>query len=495
MSTTKFWNCFYNPWRAGTGAAAMLLMPALSTFAWAQPPGSTPGVALRAEAVQRAIPAGLETMLEIQTKPNAVCTLRSEDGGDQQQWLRLEADDDGIVRVHAKPKSVSKMPVSVLLECTAENGQKTIYPVELRAQQRQPGLRTPSSRLAAKGVEHPAIEGDVSALTNQELVARGYPPRPDAATAPRAYAKWLSIVSRPFTSVSPRRVARPDVRFSPTIPLPPPSAPHGLTKDSPTLPLPPPLKFLNNLSFSNWSGGYMTNPDVKYWDVQADWVIPTAQDVPLNLGYAAAAEWVGLDSAGNDLVQSGSDSEAYHYSFFGEDWTFTNYSVWIESLPNAPYFLPNFPAAPGDQVSISIFLADQNGNTTFSDGDLTPSDDTVWFMIYNLTTGNSYWGTLPKPAAFSGSTVDFIIEAPNVNGSTTNLADFGLAGMHDCFFADSWFGFSSLDYNGSDPLVGTLNDISMFNGATGDTLASAYIYANFGTPGGGNIFWVWQNYN
>jgi hypothetical protein len=239
----------------------------------------------------------------------------------------------------------------------------------------------------------------------------------------------------------------------------------------------------------------MTNPDVKYWDVQADWLVPTVQDVPAYLGYAAAAEWVGLDNAGNDLVQSGTDSEAFHFSFFGQDWTFTNYSVWIESLPDAPYYLPNFPTSPQDDISVSIFLADQYGNTTFSYGDLTPSDDTVWFMIYNLTTSNSYWGTLPKPAAFSGSTVDFIVEAPNVNGSTTSLADFGVAGMHDCWFADSWFGFSSLDYNGSDPNVGTLNDITMFNNATGDTLASAYIYANFDTPGGGNVFWVWQNYN
>jgi hypothetical protein len=256
------------------------------------------------------------------------------------------------------------------------------------------------------------------------------------------------------------------------------------------------VKYANNISFSNWSGGYMTNPDVRYWDVQADWLIPTIQqDVPVNLGYAAAAEWIGLDNAGNDLVQSGSDSESYNIQFFGEDWTFTNYSVWIESLPDAPYYLPNFPASPQDELSIAIFLADANGNTTFSNGDLTPSDDTVWFMIYNLTTNNSYWGTLPKPAAFSGSTVDFIIEAPNVNGSTTNLADFGLAGMHNCWFADSWFGFSSLDYDGTDPSVGTLNDITMYNNGTGDTLASAYIYANFDTPGGGNILWVWQNYN
>jgi hypothetical protein len=43
--------------------------------------------------------------------------------------------------------------------------------------------------------------------------------------------------------------------------------------------------------------------------------------------------------------------------------------------------------------------------------------------------------------------------------------------------------------------IGTLNDITMVNFGNGDTLASSYIYANFDVPGGGNILWVWQNYN
>lgn len=471
----------FSRWRSASlhrGSRFILLVPALSALAWAQAPAGTRSVPLKTEMVARTVPAGHETMLEIQTKPNAVCTLHPEDADDPQHRLRLDADDEGVVRVHAKAKTVSQIDLSMLFECTVD-GQKTIYPVALRARQAEMKLQLHASRLPAKGVLRPAIEGDATMLTNHELVTRGYPPRPDALLEPGAYANWLRLVSRPFTQVSSRRLAHPEVRHSPTLPLPPPR-----------------VKYANNISFGNWSGGYMTNPDVKYWDVQADWVIPPVQDVPTYLGYAAAAEWIGLDNAGNDLVQSGSDSESFNFlTVFGEDWTFTNYSVWIESLPDAPYYLPNFPASPEDELSISIFLADQNGNPTFSYGDLTPSDNTVWFMIYNLTTNNSYWGTLPRPAAFSGSTVDFIVEAPQVNGSTTNLANFGVAGMHDCWFADSWFGFSSLDYNGADPAVGTLNDITMFNNATGDTLASAFIYANFDTPGGGNLLWVWQNYN
>jgi hypothetical protein len=84
------------------------------------------------------------------------------------------------------------------------------------------------------------------------------------------------------------------------------------------------------------------------------------------------------------------------------------------------------------------------------------------------------------------------MERPSVNNSTVPLADYGIAGMHNCWFADSWFGFSSLDYNGSAPGVGTLNRVTMVNGA--DTLSSAFVYANFDSPGGGNILFVWQNF-
>ena len=37
-------------------------------------------------------------------------------------------------------------------------------------------------------------------------------------------------------------------------------------------------------------------------------------------------------------------------------------------------------------MSVDIFLADENGQTWFKDGDwggLTPADNSVWFMLYN----------------------------------------------------------------------------------------------------------------
>jgi len=73
------------------------------------------------------------------------------------------------------------------------------------------------------------------------------------------------------------------------------------------------------------------------------------------------------------------------------------------------------------------------------------------------------------------------------------LADFGIVGAHDSYFADTWFGYSSLDYNGTPPYPFSLDNLTMFNGSS--TLASSFTYANLsGAPGGGNELWVWQNY-
>jgi hypothetical protein len=58
--------------------------------------------------------------------------------------------------------------------------------------------------------------------------------------------------------------------------------------------------------------------------------------------------------------------------------------MWIESLPFAPWGVPNFPISPGDAISLDIFVADQNGTTWFQNGSwggLTPADDSVWFML------------------------------------------------------------------------------------------------------------------
>jgi hypothetical protein len=168
----------------------------------------------------------------------------------------------------------------------------------------------------------PALQGDQLKLSNADLLARGYPPRPDPTVSPARHARWLRQVSQPFAAVNPTRVPHPGVSFAkshpalkleaPTLPLPPPHP--ALKLKSPTLPLPPPLvRSIFNSNSGTWSGAYLSNPNGQFYSIQADWNAPGVFGLPYGPGYSAVAEWIGLDNSGTDLYQAGTDSECFNF--------------------------------------------------------------------------------------------------------------------------------------------------------------------------------------
>ena len=456
-------------------------------------------VAEPATVVERSVRPGIETPLVIQTFPKAICSLYGNEADKGQKPLRLDADDAGMIRVHARPGNHSG-PAEVHLECRAEDGSLKKYLVHVTTSETSSNsLDASQPEMRVQGDLRPAFANEALSLSNEELQRRGYPPRPDREKTPALYAYWLKIVSHSFTAVNPRLVARPD--RSPTLPRPEAS---GTRQDlSPTLPLSPRSSNAGNNKivtdnqiaghYNNWSGAELLNPPTRYWQIQGEWLLPEVGTNPAYIEYSAAAAWVGLDNGSNDLVQSGSDSESYYISsVFGDPWIFTNYYLWIESLPDAPYDLPNFPVSPLDEIEVAIFLADEYGTTTFSDtGDLTPADNNVWFMIYDLTTEQSYWGTLPRRDSFTGSTAEFVVERPNT--PSVPLANYDIAQMENCWFSDTWADQSTLDYNGDGPRFGTLETITMVNPDDGLTLSDAHV-STYGSDGGGTIWFVWRNY-
>lgn len=456
--------------------------------------------------VERALLPEVETLVTVQAAPNAVCFLGHEQAAGQR--LQLDADEQGLVRFHARPPK-NGQAIELELECAAEDGATTHHKIALRADVR--GASAPAPAPSAHGTLRPALAGDPMALSNRELLAHGYPPRPDPASSPARYARWHRRVSRPFTQVSPTKIVHPGVTFSRPQPRlhtqaqMRPALPPQLF--SPTLPLPPPFaRPMFNANWNTWSGAYLTRPASQFFWIEADWSVPGVFNLPDAPPYSAAAEWIGLDNSGTDLYQSGTNSECWF--FFG--WTFTNYWMWIETLPFAPWGLPNFPLSPGNSVSVDIFAADQYGMTWFKDGangGLTPADNSVWFMIYNNTKGLSYWGTLPtapssagglRSSGFTGSTAEFIIERPTDlgSGSPYPLASFGIAGMHNCWYADALYGDTPwrLGADGSTPFDGTLTYINMQNQSNKDLLALPISLPDGSSPGGYEILWFWVNY-
>jgi hypothetical protein len=453
-----------------------------------------------------------ETLLSIRTQPNAVCHLFHDES--KSQRLQLDADDNGIVRFHARALKDWK-PIEVHIEHTREDGSQTRHTLVLRADGEHGVPVTPNEVSAPPaGSLRPPLEGDPLLLSKQELVARGYPPRPDPKRSPAHYARWHRNASQPYTMVSPRRAAHPGVSFAqstpkleesfPTLPLPPPHS--GLTLSAPTLPLPPPLaRPMFNANSNTWSGAYLTRPVKQFYSIYADWHVPGVIALPNAPPYSAAAEWIGLDNSGTDLYQSGTDSECSYVAGWG--WTFTNYWMWIETLPFAPWAVPNFTVAPGDSVSVDIFVADEYGTTWFKDGTwggLTARDNSVWFMLYNNTRSLSFWGTLPTAAEsinglsstpFTGSTAEFIVERPAYNGSTAPLANFLFAAMQYCGYGDSQYGDQTfpLGADGSQPFDGNLAYLNMQNSTSKDLL-DITISLPDPTSTGSEILWVWTNY-
>ncbi|HEY6971983.1 MAG TPA: G1 family glutamic endopeptidase [Candidatus Angelobacter sp.] len=448
--------------------------------------------AVHPRRLEHVIVPEVETLITLQTAPKAVCKLRHDTVKDKH--LQLDADDGGIVRLHARASRDSK-PIELRLEATDEDGKTTEYTIALRADARE-GARLKKGgedKAVPKihGTLRPALEGDPLKPSNKELLEAGYPPRPDPGKSPVRYARWLKRVSRPFTSVTPRRVPHPDVSFT-RRQLPP-------VLRSPTLPLPPPAaRSMFNTNLSTWSGAYLTNPAAQFFLIEADWNVPGVAALLDSPPYSAAAEWVGLDNSGTDLFQSGTDSECWIIPFFG--WTFTNYWMWIQSLPAVPYAVPNFHVSPGDEVSVDIFLADQFGTTWFkngSNGGLTPADNNVWFMLYNYSNGSSFWGTLSTSTGFSGATAEFIIERPSdSNGNPYPLAAFGFATMWSNFYGDSEYGdrLWALGANGSSPFDGTLTYINMVDPSNNNLLALSLSMPDPINPSGYEILWLWVNY-
>lgn len=457
----------------------------------------------------------VETLLSIQTQPKAVCFLYHDEFKDQR--MQLDADDNGVVRFHAKAHKDWK-PVEVHVEYTGEDGTTARHTLALRGDTEH-GAPISANEVDAQpvGSLRAALEGDPLALSDQDLVARGYPPRPDPKLSPARYVRWNRIVSRPYTAVNPRLVPHPEVSFahahpviqqrSPTLPLPPPQAHPALALNAPTLPLPPPLvRPMFNANSNSWSGAYLNRPILQFSAIQGDWKVPGVIALPNAPPYSAAAEWIGLDNSGTDLYQSGTDSECNYFAPFG--WVFTNYWMWIESLPFAPWAVPNFTVTPGDSVSVDIFVADQNGMTWFKDGTwggLTSRDNSVWFMLYNNSRGLSYWGTLPtaretldglSSTGFTGTTAEFIIERPLYNGSQAALASFILAAMEGCWYGDAQYGNQrfALGADGSQPFDGSLAYWNMQNSATKDLLDIAISVPDPTSSEGSEILWFWVNY-
>ena len=341
----------------------------------------------------------------LQTEPEAACDLHVAGDNDPAKTMKLYANIEGYVQFHLTPNEETE-DVPLQLDC-ATAGAVTTHPVHLHiGSSPTPDMPAPMTSIpASKGSRVLPALTDESArqLSDQEIVALGYSPRPDPAESPEAYTKWLETYSRPITMLPPQSVRQSGIR-------------HTL-----------PSVEAGYVSNSHWSGYVAQSVPSSYIVVNGSWRVPAiGSEKSLSIIPQQSTLWVGLDGYGglSDLVQAGTEQD-----FVG---ILYNYYAWTEVVPNQ-LEQPRFYVNPGDDMFVEVWVGD-------STGDPKPSGNTAWFQVVDTT--QSLGGQYSTPLAgtsFSGSTAEWIMERPcaaNCSGPSSgwvfnDLANYGSVVMSD----------------------------------------------------------------
>ena len=360
--------------------------------------------------VRKTVAPGRMTAISVNSLPNAVCTLRAQDDGGAVHTLRLYADDRGEVRFHVRPSAETDNAPNLQLSCEAMD-QVMEHGVELRA---YAAAAASTRRVRQKGSVRPALTGDPMLPAQEELLSRGYPMRPDPDQMPDAYANWLRVVTSEATEIKPRVVTRPGFHGGPTL----------IRPVSPS-----------TMNSNNWSGFALyrdpnlvdRNPPPPYASVSAEWYVPSV------VGEAGVQDrsllWVGLDDlTGGDVLQVGTGQDAMGVSVLGIQWTVASFYGWTEFFPQDLQELTNFNLEPGDHMMGQVIMGNV-GPVGAEEGALGVC------YLFNLTTNTSVWIYILPPAGttFTGSSAEWIMERPTINGVLTDLSDYSAATMFNAW--------------------------------------------------------------
>lgn len=427
------------------------ILPALATltFVAASSLAQTPATALptqMAHTLRLTVAPKTPTSISVQTLPKGTCTLHAAGTNDASQSLTLFADDNGAVRFHVvAPDTQSDQSAQFQIDCQAD-GKVSSFPLAFRPNSSPtPDMPSPSSVTAAPipgSHIRPALTADTAVQLSAEDLKKGeYPPRPDAAQSPDAFAHWLKAVTKPATYVPARLVSNPAVSHK---------APQVTAGPS---------------NSSNWSGFQLRGSNKTFDTVFGEWTVPPIALANDNATYSAF--WIGIDGAGtNDLVQDGTEQDLTQICIgaFG-CFNFNNYYAWSEFLPQQPteQVVGNFTVNPGDEIYSNLSMCSFSGPFCFEQyngayaafliEDITRSE----YTLFHTARGNTNVG---------GSQAEWIMERPKINGALPALAAYMVAFMWDAYACNTGFPDSANCMNYNSPKSGvTGNQISMYNGS------------------------------
>jgi hypothetical protein len=339
------------------------------------------------------IPADVPTPVVLMTEPDAACDLHAAGVNDPSRTMRLYGNIEGYVRFHFTPKQDTQ-DAHLQLDCRTQEAVTT-HSVHLRiATSPTEDMPAPERSVPApKGSKaRPALTEEAAPqLSDEDITAQGYPPRPNTTESPEAYARWLDRVSRPATILPPHSVSRSGISHSP----------RNVTA---------------NLNTSvNWSGFVAQGGTGSYKAVYGTWVVPYVSGDPGLQEPCYSLVWVGLDGyTSNDLDQAGTEQDATDMFPFR---TATNYYAWTEVIPHQS-IQEIFNLNPGSTFSVVVYVGDSKGN-------IDPTGDYAWFNLVDVNSGQEFNTPtkLEKGFGFTGNSAEWIVERPCLGncGSTSPI--------------------------------------------------------------------------
>jgi len=418
---------------------------------------------------------GASTPLFLKAPPNTRCTLRTM-SPHATPALDGFSNSHGIVRYVITVRADARSEALATLECRNRATHTltgfTIVPGKFaaptpRAAARRPLAIADLATDARFGVLPGTPHGfDVTRASDAQLVALGYPRRPDAHLSPQAYLIWRKLVTTPGAYVDPGVVVTPRVH-GPVRNLRRRAAHRSIFSGATTY----------GATTPNWSGVVATNTPAAFSDVVGQWSVPgVSTNGNLGAGYSSA--WVGIDGFGTgDVVQDGTESDAFDDYFF----SYASYYAWYEFYPDYAHALSNVPVSPGDSVfAISTTYVDNNGYVNGS----------YYFYDVSAGTGTVASELIPAGAPYSGSSAEWIVERPTVGGGLSPMPDYGSAQISstfaqttdgDLFYADgsNSFGANDIMYDLLMTSDGTYNGDLLSDGYVQDANDVDFLYFNW----------------
>jgi hypothetical protein len=230
--------------------------------------------------------------------------------------------------------------------------------------------------------------------SDRELLAHGYPARPDQQQQPELHQHWTAMLSRPMTVVTPQFDVMPD-RL-------------GGRR----------LKYADTVGLG-WAGTSLIVPSggdpVTF--VSGQWTVPAVVPPEGDHGLSACATWIGIDGNGEDsgdILQTGTTQQI---TYGASQVTF----AWFEWFPASACTISNLDVSPGDVMYALICIY------TSTEAAVYLGNMTTGKLVSFVKDGSS------EGLSVAGASVEWILECPQQqNGDFAILTKFGDVYFDNC---------------------------------------------------------------